>query len=93
MRCSIKEGGGARLGFFACAMLALLFAGCGRGDDKPTDVEVFFTSQTSVAPTCACSTSICGAALPLKPSVAPPEPPLCSVSSTTRWSAFVVSMG
>ena len=57
MRCSIKDGIGARLGFFVCAMLALLFAGCGRGDDKPTDVEVFFTSQTRGKLThCGCFT-------------------------------------
>lgn len=50
MRCFIKRAAAVpavppSLGGLLLA-LVLLLAGCGRGDDKPTDVEVFFTSQT-----------------------------------------------
>lgn len=61
MRCSIEKGRAGPPGppkrdaatparppylLLACAMFALLLAGCGRDGGKPTDVEIFFTSQT-----------------------------------------------
>jgi hypothetical protein len=73
MRCSIEFGSQGRavpptcatavsmvppyLGCLLLLVAALLLSGCGRGPEKPTDVEVFFTSQTRGKLThCGCFT-------------------------------------